>query len=77
MTRAYIEAGAHKFEPRCYLAHEEQPPLDWGHTLAALYRVRCNLFHGEKARSSENDKTVVAAAYSTLLAFAEEAELLN
>ncbi len=77
MMRAYIEAGAYKFEPPCYRAHEEQPPLDWGHTLAALYRVRCNLFHGEKARSSENDQTVVAAAYATLLAFAEEAELLD
>ncbi len=77
MTRAYTEAGAHKFEPRCYLAHEREPPLDWGHTLAALYRVRCNLFHGEKARSSENDQTVVAAAYATLLALAEEAGLLD
>jgi hypothetical protein len=29
MMRAYIEGGAHKFEPRCYLAHEEDTPLDW------------------------------------------------
>lgn len=74
--RTYIEAGARQFEPRCYLAHGEQPPLDWGHTLASLYRVRCNLFHGEKRRSSENDRIVVSAAYETLHAFVAEAALL-
>jgi hypothetical protein len=36
MTRTYIEAGARKFDPPCYLAHEGRPPLDFGHTLAAL-----------------------------------------
>jgi hypothetical protein len=77
MAAGYVEAGARKFEPRCYVTHQGQPPVDWGHTLAALYRVRCNLFHGEKARSSENDQTVVAAAYSTLLACVEESALLR
>jgi hypothetical protein len=61
MTQAYLDAGARKCEPQCYLEHDAVP-LDWGHTLAALYRVRCNLFHGEKARSSENDRVVVARA---------------
>jgi hypothetical protein len=74
--RTYIEAGARQFEPRCYLEHGEQPQLDWGHTLASLYRVRCNLFHGEKRRSSENDRVVVTAAYETLHAFVTEAALL-
>lgn len=74
--RAYMDAGARQFEPRCYLEHDERPPLDWGHTLASLYRVRCNLFHGEKARSSENDQMVVTAAYETLHSFAAEAALL-
>jgi hypothetical protein len=55
----------------------EHTPLDWGHTLAALYRVRCNLFHGEKARNSENDRLVVSAAYDTLHAFVDEARLLD
>lgn len=76
MARAYVDAGARKFEPRCYFEHE-QTPLDWGHTLAALYRVRCNLFHGEKARSSESDQAVVSAAYGTLLAFVDESGLLG
>ena len=70
MTRAYVDAGAREFAPPCYFEHE-QVPLDWGHTLAALYRVRCNLFHDEKARSSENDQLVVGAAYDTLLAFCD------
>jgi hypothetical protein len=76
MTRAYIDAGAREFAPSCYLEHE-QLPLDWGHTLTALYRVRCNLFHGEKARSSENDQRVVSAAYETLRAFLAESRLLG
>lgn len=76
MTRAYIDAGAREFAPSCYFEHKEVP-LDWGHTLAALYRVRCNLFHGEKARSSENDQLVVAAAGETLLAFLDESRLLG
>lgn len=76
MTRAYIDAGAREFAPSCYLEHD-QLPLDWGHTLSALYRVRCNLFHGEKARSSENDQLVVSAAYATLRAFVEESRLLD
>jgi hypothetical protein len=75
MTRAYLDSGARQFAPRCYLEHDEVP-LDWGHILASLYRVRCNLFHGEKARSSENDRLVVARACETLLAFLEEAGLL-
>jgi hypothetical protein len=76
MTRAYLDAGALQFAPRCYTEHDEVP-LDWGHTLDTLYRVRCNLFHGEKARSSENDQLVVARALDTLLAFVEEAGLFR
>jgi hypothetical protein len=76
MVRAYLGAGARHFAPRCYLEHDDVPH-DWGHTLDALYRVRCNLFHGEKARASENDRLVVARAHATLLAFVEEAELLR
>jgi hypothetical protein len=67
--------AARKYEPQCYFEHDEVP-LDWGHTLAALYRVRCNLFHGEKAWSSENDRLVVARAHETLLAFLEASSLL-
>jgi hypothetical protein len=74
MTQDYLDAGATKFEPQCFLDHEEVP-LDWGHTLAALYRVRCNLFHGEKARSSESDRLIVARAHGILLSFVEGTNL--
>lgn len=76
-ARAYIKAGARGYEPSCYGDHNDEPPLDWGHTLAALYRVRCNLFHGEKARTSGNDRTVVTAARTTLLSFVDEAPLFS
>jgi hypothetical protein len=76
MTRAYLDAGARKFEPQCHLEHDEVP-LDWGHTLAALNRVRCNLFHGEKARSSESDQLVVGRAHETLLSFVQAIGLLQ
>jgi hypothetical protein len=56
IARSYVDAGARLFEPRCYYEHEESPPLDLPQTLAALVRVRNNLFHGEKARSSESDR---------------------
>jgi hypothetical protein len=75
-VEVYLAAGATAFAPSCFRAHKEAP-LDWGHTLAALYRVRCNLFHGEKAGHSENDRVMVGAALSTLLAFVDEGKLLR
>jgi hypothetical protein len=76
-AREYLGAGAIKFAPGCYSDHNGQPPTEFGHTLNALYRVRCNLFHGEKHRTSENDQSVVAAALGTLMAFIQEAGLLD
>jgi hypothetical protein len=58
--------------PECHERHwdaHERIPLDWPHTLAAIYRVRCNLFHGEKADRSEMDKLIVASATKTLVPF--------
>jgi hypothetical protein len=56
--------------PRCYERHKREGkrcPLDWEHTVAAIYQVRCNLFHGEKAAHSEEDKAIVMAAVNTLV----------
>src|SRR5262245_57209145 len=58
IVRSYLAEGAGKYQPQCWKRHRdagEQVPLDWPHTLAAIYRVRCNLFHGEKAAHSEMD----------------------
>jgi hypothetical protein len=67
------EAGRLWFEPGCWRRHVEEEgqdvPLDWPHTLAVLYRVRCNLFHGEKAPHSEMDRRIVHAALRVLVGF--------
>lgn len=76
----YLSAGARRFDPRCWKRHRdagEQIPLDWPHTLKAIYRVRCNLFHGEKAAHSEMDQRVVSSAFRTLVHFIQEAGYLG
>jgi hypothetical protein len=68
----YLSNGINRFEPQCGMRHraeETEIPLDWPHTLAALYRVRCNLFHGEKAAHSEMDQLIVANAFRVLVHF--------
>jgi hypothetical protein len=65
------------FEPACWQEHHGQPPLDWKHVFKTLYRVRCNLFHGEKTLDSENDREIVRASYSTLLPVARLLELVD
>ena len=75
-VRAYFESGLTGFQPSCWKRHGGQPPLDWPHTLKTLYRVRCNLFHGEKNVDSENDHVVVDAAYNVVALFVKKTELL-
>jgi hypothetical protein len=77
-VQTYLDAGATDYRPRCWLTHTSSAdgvPLDWAHTVNAIYGVRCNLFHGEKARTSEDDQRIVAAARDVLAAFIEEGEL--
>jgi hypothetical protein len=64
-------------EPKCWKDHGGRPPLDWPHTLASLYRVRNNLFHGEKTLDSVNDRAIVAAACSVLALFVQKGELFR
>jgi hypothetical protein len=54
-------------EPLCWSTHSGSPPADWCHTLYALYRVRCNLFHGQKSMHVENDVEIVKCAADVLL----------
>ena len=43
------------YQPRCFKNHPgAAPPIDWPHTLAPIYQVRCNLFHGGKAFEEED-----------------------
>ncbi len=79
VVQHYLERGIGEYEPDCWKAHKdagENVPLDWAHTLAAIYRVRCNLFHGEKSAHSEMDQEIVRSAYLTLIGFFRGAEIL-
>jgi hypothetical protein len=54
--------------PACHLRHEPGPiDPDWAHTLEALYRVRCNLFHGTKSVEGDMDREVVDSASAVLV----------
>jgi hypothetical protein len=58
------------FRPECTFEHldrGEEVPLDWPHTLSAIYRVRSNLFHGYKGVHSENDVLIVSRAFRVLV----------
>lgn len=68
-----------KFEPQCWKRHfdsGESVPADWAHILNAIYKVRCNLFHGQKSAHSEMDKQIVSAAFFTLVHFVKQAGYL-
>jgi hypothetical protein len=76
----YLHSGARLYQPACWKRHidaGEAVPVDWPHTLETLYRVRCNLFHGEKSVQSETDRTIVHLACNVLLDFIDEGELLG
>jgi hypothetical protein len=74
---AYLGRRLNNFEPCCWHEHDGLPPLDWAHTFRAIYRVRCNLFHGEKTLNSENDVDIVRAACQVLGAFVMKTRVLD
>lgn len=76
-VQAYFNRNLTGFQPSCWQAHEPRPPLDWAHTFKTLYRVRCNLFHGEKTLDSENDREIVQAAYNVLALFVRKADVFR
>lgn len=53
--------------PDCHMTHTSAIDPDWAHTLEALYRVRCNLFHGQKSGGGNEDRTILQAAVGVLL----------
>lgn len=69
LIQKYLDAGLTHYEPQCAVRHGQSIPLDWAHTLPALYQVRCNLFHGEKRAHSEMDQAIVWNAYLVLIHF--------
>jgi hypothetical protein len=75
VDRALMAGVAH--QPQCFLLHSRKPPLDWPHTLHALYRVRNNLFHGEKGMWIDADRRVVTVASDLLAAYLDTSMLLG
>jgi len=70
----YFARGYSKFEPQCWKRHRDDGPLmptDWPHVLKAIYKIRCNLFHGMKAAHSEMDRKIVSMAFLILYRFVE------
>ena len=73
--RAGLKKG--DWAPRCFVYHQpdgtspeaydpEHVPLDWTHTLHAIYMVRCNLFHGGKSFRYSGDAEFVEVAAALL-----------
>ncbi|CAN5385154.1 hypothetical protein BH10ACI3_BH10ACI3_23970 [soil metagenome] len=80
MVNEYLQMGATEFEPKCWIRHiaaNESIPSDLPHVLNTIYKIRCNLFHGQKAAHSEMDQEIVRRAYYALMSFIDEAHLLN
>jgi hypothetical protein len=68
----YFAKGVNKYEPACWKRHKDankEVPLNWPHTLSALYQLRCNLFHGEKGTDSEMDQKLVHKGFRLLVHF--------
>lgn len=68
--RDYIAQGATNYEPKVPgdpVPIGTQISLSWKNTLPAIYRVRCNLFHGEKSVRDEQDQRIVGAAFRVLV----------
>jgi hypothetical protein len=63
--------------PRCHRRHESAIPRDWAHSLESLYRVRCNLFHGQKSSGGHEDRAIVDAAAAVLLPVAQSVVILR
>ena len=50
---------------------EKLTSLNWSHTLNAIYRVSCNLFHCEKVAHSEMDQRIVSPAFKIMFLILE------
>lgn len=75
LVQLYLNSGADNYAPSCWKRHGGAAPADWPHTISALYRVRCNLFHGEKNPDSEIDRVIVDTGFRVLSGFISGAEL--
>jgi len=62
--------------PHGWIKSADTPP-SWEHTLYALYRVRCNLFHGQKTPALERDRALALSAGAVLQTLIEDGRILE
>jgi hypothetical protein len=81
LVEYYLKHEEISFAPECWRYHLEKRnegvPADWPHTIETIYRVRCNLFHGEKSPHSEMDSHIVKGAFDVLVTFLREGGLID
>ena len=63
--------------PICFELDGDRLQPDWPHLLHAIYQIRCNLFHGEKAASLDTDVQLVTWALNILQPFLQTAGYLG
>ena len=75
----FFEQHRIAYEPSCAQRHggASSIPTDWEHFLKATYRVRCNLFHGEKGLLDPHDQVIVASAFRVLAHVIETQEIFG
>lgn len=64
------------YRPSCYQEHQDgsaalggaphKVPLNWPHTLSAIYQIRCSLFHGGKTYQNSKDVELSQFAHAIL-----------
>ena len=76
----YLSVGGLRHQPECFEAHQAEQgrvPIDWPHTLHAVYRVRCNLFHEKESLTSETEPQIVGPACRVLSSFLVRSGLIE
>ena len=66
VIRHYFEYGIQEYKPKDALNPKligYEIPLTWSNTLQTIYRVRCNLFHGDKCMDNDDDQKIVGTAF--------------
>ncbi len=58
------------FAPKCWIKNRKdfrKIDRNWTNTIQSLYRVRCNLFHGEKSLYIRDDREIVSSAFQAMI----------
>jgi hypothetical protein len=58
------------FAPKCWIEHRgnfETIEENWTNTIQSIYRVRCNLFHGDKSPVLQPDQQIVSSTFRVML----------